>query len=136
MRFHIPGCREEPPDELSAKMVHLTYAGLHRGELTHASLLASARRWGEARNGLLEYTTGREIHPEPADSNRDEHFHCYFIFPRPREKEQRRAIKRRHICVKVSGPLQRLGRPLSAAEMQTRRSAGRTGPQGPPQRRR
>ena len=80
MQFHIPGCRPEPPDELNAKGVHLTYAGLHRGELTHDSLLQSARRWGEDRSGLLEYVTGRELHAQPADPSRDEHFHCYFSF--------------------------------------------------------
>ena len=80
MQFHIPGCRPEPSDELNAKGLHLTFAGLHRGELSHASLLQSARRWGQDRGGLLEYVTGRELHPQPADPRRDEHFHCFFAF--------------------------------------------------------
>ena len=80
MQFHIPGCSEKVSDELNSKMLHITYAGLHRGELTHESLLASARRWAETRKGLLEYVTGKEKHAQPADPNRDEHYHCYFKF--------------------------------------------------------
>ena len=56
------------------------------------------------------------------------------IFPRARG-EQKRAIARRHRCVEVRGPLQQLGRALTAQELQARRSAGRNGPQGPPARR-
>ena len=29
---------------------------------------------------MLEYVTGRELHPQPADPRRDEHFHCFFAF--------------------------------------------------------
>ena len=58
------------------------------------------------------------------------------FFPRATSREQRRAIRRRYIAVKVTAPLQQLGRPFSAAEMQSRRSAGQNGPRGPPQRRR
>ena len=70
MQFFIPGCRADPPDALSAKMVHLTFAGLHPGELNFDSLLAAARRWATTRNGLLEYVLGREKHPQPADPRR------------------------------------------------------------------
>ena len=90
VQFFIPGTNADPPDELNAKMVHLTYAGLHRGELSHESLLATARRWATDRNGLLEYTTGRELHPQPADPNRDEHYHAYFMFGRKVHIKNRR----------------------------------------------
>lgn len=80
MQFHVPGCRPPPSDEINAKMLHFTYAGLHRGELSHASLLAAARAWGANRGGLLEYVTGCEKHTAPADPSRDEHFHAYFMF--------------------------------------------------------
>ena len=53
------------------------------------------------------------------------------LFPRA-TGEQKRALKRRYRAVKVTGSLQQLGRPFTAAEMQARRSTGRNGPQGPP----
>ena len=56
----IPGCRPEPPDELSSKGIHLTFAALVPGELTHESLLRSARVWAQDSGGLIEYVTGRE----------------------------------------------------------------------------
>ena len=34
MQFVIPGCIEEPALRANGKMVHLTYAALHDGELT------------------------------------------------------------------------------------------------------
>lgn len=58
------------------------------------------------------------------------------LFPRARNRETRRAIVRRYRGVKVTGALQRIGRPLTAAELQARRSAGKNGPQGPPVQRR
>ena len=75
MQHVIPGCRPEPPDELSSKGIHLTFAALVPGELTHESLLRSARVWAQDSGGLIEYVTGREKHPQPADPRRDEHFH-------------------------------------------------------------
>jgi len=53
---------EEPPLRASGKMVHLTYAALHIGELDFDEMLAAARRWGSTRQGLREYTIGREQH--------------------------------------------------------------------------
>ena len=64
MQLHIPGCRPESRDEISSKKIHLTYAALIQGELTHESLLASARRWAQDRGGLLEYTSGHELHTQ------------------------------------------------------------------------
>ena len=80
MQFVIPGCNPEPPARISAKGVHATWAGLHRGELTFNSILAAARQWGSARGRLREYAIGREIHSAPADPSKDEHFHAYFKF--------------------------------------------------------
>ena len=80
MEFHIPGCRPEPPKRVNSLSIHLTYAGLHRGELTFETVLTAARRWGAARGGLREYVIGREKHTQPANAQRDEHFHCYFKY--------------------------------------------------------
>jgi hypothetical protein len=83
MQFHVPRLpRAEPVDELCAKMVHLTYAALYVGELTHDSLLTSGRRFGDTRGGLLEYTTGCEKHA-----------------PRARRSAQKRAFPRLIRCV-------------------------------------
>lgn len=77
---YVPGCRPEPPDAISAKQLHLTYAGLHRGELQFDTILTTARRWAQTRGGLLEYVIGREKHNEPAHPDRDEHFHIFLHF--------------------------------------------------------
>ena len=77
MQFVIPGCKVDPPKRLAAVQVELTFAALFRGELTHALLLAEAKRWCAARHGLREYLIGREQHSAPADPQRDEHFHIY-----------------------------------------------------------
>ena len=71
-------------------MVHLTYAGLHRGELTFDSLLAAARGWGNSRDGLLEYVFGREKHSQPARPDRDEHFHIFLHFGKKVQLSNRR----------------------------------------------
>ena len=70
MQLHIPGCRPESRDEISSKKIHLTYAALIQGELTHESLLASARRWAQDRGGLLEYTSGHELRTQDGCSHR------------------------------------------------------------------
>ena len=53
------------------------------------------------------------------------------LFPRAACLRQRQAIKRRYTAIKVTRPLQRLGRPLTPIEKRARREAGRRGPQGP-----
>jgi hypothetical protein len=80
MLFHIPGVAAVPSDIISAKMIHLTYAALNPGELTFDAILRAAKRWAVDREGLLEYTFGREKHSHPTDPLRDEHFHCYLMF--------------------------------------------------------
>ena len=80
MQFAIPGCKPDPPLRLASKKLHLTYAALYPGELDHAKLLGAARQWGSTRQGLREYVTGREKHTQPADPQRDEHFHMYVAF--------------------------------------------------------
>ena len=80
MEFTIPGCKPVPPLRVSSKMIHLTYAALYPGELTLGGVLAEARRWGIRRDGLREYAIGREKHSEPADPNKDEHFHVYLKY--------------------------------------------------------
>ena len=80
MNFVIPGCKPEPPLRAAAKRLHLTFAALYPGELDHTKLLNAARRWGSTRLGLREYVTGREKHTQPADPQRDEHFHMYISF--------------------------------------------------------
>ena len=45
------------------------------------------------------------------------------IFPRGRNEEQQVAIERRHLKVKVEGPLMLAGRPFTVAEMEERRTA-------------
>ena len=57
MQHVIPGCRPEPPDELSSKGIHLTFAALVPGELTHESLLRSARVWAQDSGGLIGSST-------------------------------------------------------------------------------
>ena len=92
---------------------------------------------------LLSHTKNRSIPARYSDARIEAYTPIIFttnrkpkqFFPRARNKEQRLAIRRRYRRVKVRGPLQRIGRPLTAAELQTRRSAGRNGPRGPPQQR-
>ena len=60
--------------------LHITFAALYPNELDHIKLLAAARQWGTTRKGLREYVTGREKHTQPADPQRDEHFHMYVAF--------------------------------------------------------
>ena len=107
MQFCIPGCKEDPPLRAVGKMVHLTYAVLYDGELTFERMLAAARTWAATRQGLREYTIGRETHPQPADPQRPKHFHAYFKFWR------------------LAGGRQ------PPAEKRVRREAGRSGPRGP-----
>ena len=80
MEFHVPGVAPVPSDVIFAKMIHLTFAALTPGELSHDKLLRAAKRWAAPRDGLLEYVFGREKHSRPADPRRDEHFHCYMMF--------------------------------------------------------
>ena len=76
----VPGCKVEPPARICSTKVHLTYAGLWRGELTHASILSEARRWAQTRHGLREYLIGCEKHVDPTIPGRDEHYHVYLRF--------------------------------------------------------
>ena len=76
----VPGCKVEPPARVNSKKVHLTYAGLWPGELTHASILSDARNWAQTRHGLREYLIGCEKHVDPTIPGRDEHFHVYLHF--------------------------------------------------------
>ena len=78
--FSIPGVREEPPLRINNKRVHLTFAALYAGELQFDGLLTTAQGWADRRGGLLEYAIGREKHTQPADPQRDEHFHIYLRF--------------------------------------------------------
>ena len=48
----VPGCKVEPPARVCSTKVHLIYAGLWPGELTHASILS------EARSGAAEEAMG------------------------------------------------------------------------------
>jgi hypothetical protein len=80
MQFVIPGCKEDPPKRAASKMVHLTYAALYDGELSHDQLLAAARRWASTRHGLREYVIGQELHSQPADPLRAKHMHAYLKF--------------------------------------------------------
>jgi hypothetical protein len=59
---------------------HLTYAALFDGELRHDYLLAAARDWASSRCGLREYVIAHELHPTPAEAQRDHHFHIYLKF--------------------------------------------------------
>ena len=65
------------PDRIQARHFHLTFAALYPGELTFAIIRDAAAEWAGERGKLLEYSTGREKHKEPADPERDEHFHVY-----------------------------------------------------------
>ena len=76
----VPGCKVEPPARVNSKKVHLTFAGLWPGELTHASILSEARNWAQTRHGLREYLIGCEKHVDPTIPGRDEHFHVYLHF--------------------------------------------------------
>ena len=89
MDFVIPGCATEPSARVSSKMLHLTYAALYNGELTFDGLLTAAKGWGAARQGLREYCIGRELHPKPADPQRDWHFHTYIKFGKKVEARYR-----------------------------------------------
>ena len=53
------------------------------------------------------------------------------VFPRAYDIETQRAIDRRFRAVEVSGPLMKLGRPFTPAELRARISVGQRGPQGP-----
>ena len=90
MQFFVAGCRPDPPDRITAKQVHLTYAGLFPGELDFQNLLAAARGWARQRGGLREYVFGREQHAAPAVAGRDEHFHVYLHFGKKVELGNRR----------------------------------------------
>ena len=65
------------PDRIQARHFHLTFAALFPGELTVAHVRDAAAEWAGERGKLLEYSTGREKHENPADPERDEHFHVY-----------------------------------------------------------
>ena len=80
LEFVIPGCKPEVEPRLAAKKVHLTYAALYDGELTFDMLLNAAKAWGTRRGGLREYCICHELHAQPADPQRDHHFHAYFEF--------------------------------------------------------
>ena len=80
MQFVIPGCAPEPSTRLSSGTIHLTFAALYDGELNFEILLVSAREWGSAHNGLREYVIGHELHLQPADPDRQHHFHVYLKF--------------------------------------------------------
>ena len=83
MALVVPGCKVEPPARVHSMKVHLTYAGLWRGELTHASILSEARSWAQTRHGLREYVIGCEKHVDPTIPGRDEHYHVYLHFGKP-----------------------------------------------------
>ena len=80
MQFVIPGCKVDPPLRVAGLRINLTYAALFPGELDFDSLLAACRAWGATRSGLREYAMGREKHTQPADPERDEHFHIYLEY--------------------------------------------------------
>ena len=89
MQFAIPGCKPDEPLRVSSKMVHLTFAALREEEHSLASMLAAARSWGAARQGLREYTIGKEIHSAPARPERKKHFHLYLKFGKKVEVRNR-----------------------------------------------
>ena len=103
MPFVIPGCREEPPLRANGKMVHLTYAALYRDELNHDFLLATAREWASTRQGLCEYAIGCELHPEPAEPDKDEHFHVYVKFGKKIDVPDRLHTTNASTCAGVLG---------------------------------
>lgn len=80
MEFVIPGCKLQPSKRVQSRRVHLTYAALYFDELDFDKLLSAARDWSLNKHGLREYTIGLEQHTQPADPERDAHFHCYFEF--------------------------------------------------------
>ena len=90
MHFNVPGCRPEPPDRITARQLHLTYAGLWPNEKDFGTLLLAARGWGATRGGLREYVIGREKHANPNVAGRDEHFHLYSHFANKVDLSNRR----------------------------------------------
>ena len=127
MEFHIPGCRPEPPKRVNSLSIHLTYAGLHRGELTFETVLTAARRWGAARGGLREYVIGREKHTQPANAQRDEHFHCYFKYGKAIDVRDRLHTTVFNLCGQGA-------RVLARAASRRGQSSGATSPSRSPSR--
>jgi hypothetical protein len=68
------------PNRIQARHFHLTFAALYPGELTFDVIRAAADGWAGERGNLIEWSCGREKHKEPADAERDEHFHIYIHY--------------------------------------------------------
>ena len=89
---------------------------------------------------LLSYNKTRSIQARYSDAWIEANLPIIFttnkraskFFPRGATSEQRKAITRRFDVVRVRGPLQLGGRPMTALELQQRRTAGTNGPQMPP----
>ena len=80
MLFTIPGCKLVPSLRFSTQRFHLTYAALFPGELPFDGILDALQDWAGNHGGLREYAIGREVHAQPADPAKSEHYHVYFKF--------------------------------------------------------
>ena len=80
MEFVIPGCKPEPKPRLCSSKVHLTFAALYPDELDFDVILDACKSWGATRGGLREYAIGRELHTQPADPQKNIHFHVYCAY--------------------------------------------------------
>ena len=70
---------------INGSRFHLTYAACYPDELDKQYLKARAEEWARPHGGLQEWSVGREDHTEPADPERDEHFHLYMKFGKPKD---------------------------------------------------
>jgi hypothetical protein len=78
---------------VNAKQFHLTYAACYPNELDKKYLHERAEEWARQHGGLTEWSIGREDHKEPADPARDEHFHLYIRFGKPKDLANRFTTK-------------------------------------------
>ena len=73
----------------NAKQFHLTYAACYPGELDFGQLKQRIEEFATPHGGLHEWSIGREKHTNPADPQRDEHFHLYLHFNKRKDVANR-----------------------------------------------
>ena len=71
---------------LSGHKFFLTYSGLPEDFGTKEELLSQIKDWSLSQN-LVEYSIGKEVHPNPSDPSKPVHFHAYFCV------EKKKSIK-------------------------------------------
>ena len=78
---------------LNVTKFHLTYAACDKDELDIDMIKARATAIAKHHGGMIEWSVGHELHKEPADPEREDHFHAYVCFRKRKDIANRFTFK-------------------------------------------